>query len=284
MKTPTVASPQALRALIRKLKANVHPDAPRYARLRDALIATIDAGHWNAGDRLPTEIELCNAVPFSLGTVQRALRALVDEGVVNRVQGRGTFVATSHGKIDDVVHCRFLADDGKSYLPVFSQVLSRETAKGSGSWQRHFSGPGVKPVRLDRIFDVNGEFNAYSRFYFDGARFKALAACPLPDLAGANLKQLLRAEQHVPPLELEQSFLIARIPRGVNTLIGVARGATGGMLEVVGRARGNDVVYFQQMFFPPSPRRWVPHVALIALSSLPAQPSQAVRYARSRKE
>ena len=261
MKTPTLASPRALHALGRALKANARPEVPRYARLRDALLATIDAGHWNAGDRLPTEIELCKAVPYSLGTVQRALRALVAEGVVNRVQGSGTYVATLHGKIDDVVHCRFLADDGKSFLPVFSHVVARELAKGAGPWNAYFSGARVKLVRLDRLLNVNGEFNVYSSFYFDGARFRSLASRPYADLAGANLKELLRDELHVPRMELAQSFIIAAIPRAIATHIGVAKGTVGGILEGIGRARGNDVVYFQQMFFPPSPRRWVPYAA-----------------------
>jgi len=191
---------------------------PRYAHLRDALLATIDAGHWTAGDRLPTEIELCKVVPYSLETVQRALRALVAEGVVNRVQGSGTYVAALHGKIDDVVHCRFLADDGESFLPMFSHFVARVAAKSAGAWNAHFSGAGVKLVRLDRILNVNG----------------------------------------VPRMELAQSFIIAAIPRAIGTHLGVAKGAVGGTLEGVGRARGNDVVYFQQIFFPPSPRRRVP--------------------------
>lgn len=264
MKTPTIASPRALTALRRALERHANADVPRYVRLRDALIATIESGSWKAGERLPTETELCKAVPYSLGTVQRALRALVDEGVVNRVQGSGTFVATSHGKIDDVVHCRFRADDGVSFLPVYSRVLSRRAAKGAGPWQAYFGSVGAQPLCLDRILNVNGEFNVYSRFYFDGARFKTLATGPYSALAGANLKELLRDELHIPRMDLDQTFHIAPIPPAICAHIGVAPDTIGGILEGVGRTRGSDVVYFQQMFFPPSQRRWVPYAGTSA--------------------
>ncbi|MEO8751514.1 MAG: GntR family transcriptional regulator [Casimicrobiaceae bacterium] len=261
MKTATGASPRALAALKRALKANGDPAVPRYARLRDALVVTIEAGHWKVGDRLPPETELCQAVPFSLGTVQRALRALVDEGLVKRVQGSGTYVAALRGKVDDVAFCRFLADDGKSLLPVSSRVLARGPAKGHGPWTAHFSGPGVKIVRVDRILDVNGEFNVFSSFYFDATRCRGLASRPLSDLTNANLKELLRDELDMPGMGLEQSFLIARIPRAIGAHIGVPD-TIGGILEGIGRASGNDVVYFQQMFIPPSHRKWVPYAEM----------------------
>jgi DNA-binding LacI/PurR family transcriptional regulator len=45
-----------------------------------------------AGTRLPTEFEIAKEHDVSRGTVRQALHTLVSEGIVERVQGRGTFV------------------------------------------------------------------------------------------------------------------------------------------------------------------------------------------------
>ena len=55
---------------------------PKYVLLRDAIVAAVTGGDWPAGTRLPNETEWAASLPVSLGTIQRALRMLVDEGVV----------------------------------------------------------------------------------------------------------------------------------------------------------------------------------------------------------
>ena len=87
MKTTAAATPAAkLLALRRALPTYEGRGLARFAQLREALFAGIKAGHWKAGERLPTESALVAATPFSLGTVQRALRALVDAGIMTRQQ------------------------------------------------------------------------------------------------------------------------------------------------------------------------------------------------------
>ena len=263
MKTAAPASPRALAALTRALRKRDPDDSPRYRQLRDAVVATIDAGHWKAGDKLPTEAEFCAAVPFSLGTVQRALRELVDEGVVTRTRGSGTFVAASYGKVDEVAFCRFLADDGRSLLPVYSRVVSRSRPGGEGPWTPYFGAADEKPVCLERVLNVSGEFDVYNLFYFDAARFPFLATCSLQALAGANLKELLRDQLRVPVMGIEERLTIAPLAKDVCKHLRVAAGTVGGVLDGIGRTR-DEVVYYQQMFIPPSRRQWVPYAAAVS--------------------
>jgi DNA-binding GntR family transcriptional regulator len=68
----------------------IEPGVPKYAQLRRAIISAIDQGYWRPGAKLPTELELTKLTPFSLGTVQRTLRALTDEGIIERRQGHGS--------------------------------------------------------------------------------------------------------------------------------------------------------------------------------------------------
>jgi DNA-binding LacI/PurR family transcriptional regulator len=64
----------------------------RYAQLMSYFRERILDGSLPAGARLPTELELAAEHQISRGTVRQAMSALVNEGLLERVRGRGTFV------------------------------------------------------------------------------------------------------------------------------------------------------------------------------------------------
>jgi len=66
---------------------------PRYQQLKDLIIGRISNGELRPQDRVPSENELVEAMNVSRMTANRALRELTDEGYVNRIAGRGTFVS-----------------------------------------------------------------------------------------------------------------------------------------------------------------------------------------------
>ena len=68
---------------------------PLYHRLTQALIDQIVSQRWPTGSELPSEIELCEHFGVSRGTLRRALADLARHGLLDRKQGRGTFVADS---------------------------------------------------------------------------------------------------------------------------------------------------------------------------------------------
>jgi len=66
---------------------------PRYQQLKDLIIDRIATGDLQPHDRVPSEHELVDAMNVSRMTANRALRELHDEGYVERIAGRGTYVA-----------------------------------------------------------------------------------------------------------------------------------------------------------------------------------------------
>jgi len=69
---------------------------PQYLKVKNFLREGIAAGRWVPGDLLPSEAELGVQFELSRMTVNRALRELAQEGLVERVQGVGSFVAQLH--------------------------------------------------------------------------------------------------------------------------------------------------------------------------------------------
>src|SRR5262249_25028472 len=109
-------------------------DGPKHAQLRGAHLLAIDDGLFR-DERLPTEQELARITPFSLGTGQRGIRALVEEGRIERVKGRGSFVNDRpRGIAEPFLHVRFLAGGDETYLPIYPKVLSRRRVRERGPW------------------------------------------------------------------------------------------------------------------------------------------------------
>ncbi len=65
---------------------------PPYAQVARGMRERIVDGEYRAGDRLPSEAELCALYGVSRMTVRRAVTLLAQEGVVFTENGRGTFV------------------------------------------------------------------------------------------------------------------------------------------------------------------------------------------------
>lgn len=68
---------------------------PHYERVKRLIGDRIKSTKWQPGDRIASEAELVKELGVSRMTVNRALRELTLEGVLTRVQGVGTFVATA---------------------------------------------------------------------------------------------------------------------------------------------------------------------------------------------
>lgn len=232
------------------------PGLPKYAQLRDQLIAAIRAGEWKPGDKLPTEQELARGTPYSLGTVQRALRELVEEGLVVRAQGSGTFVAEGHAPIDAPLHLRFLGGDGEPrFLPLYPKVLKREVVRVAGPWSEWLGGLDREIVRIDRRLSVNREFNLFNRFYVSARTFPEIATRTLKSLDGVNLKQLLASLSAMPITNVEQRVCLVTLPKEACQAINVRPGTRGMLLESAASAGRGHPAYYLESFIPPNGRR-----------------------------
>lgn len=77
---------------MKKAILNAESHSPLYKQLIQKLRDDIASGVYPLHSRIPSELELCETYQVSRVTVRKALAALTQEGLLNRQQGKGTFV------------------------------------------------------------------------------------------------------------------------------------------------------------------------------------------------
>lgn len=130
------------------------PGQSRYAALASAMRARIVAGEWPPGSALPAEQTLAVEHGVALGTMRRALDLLAEQGLIERLHGRGTFVRQGLSGASMLRFFRFGADS--SEVPQ-SRILARDTLAARAEVARALGcGPGEPALRLRRLRAVGG--------------------------------------------------------------------------------------------------------------------------------
>jgi GntR family transcriptional regulator len=76
-----------------KLEKLIHDSfTPLYHQLKEIILEKIENGDLGEGDMIPSENELQQAYDVSRATVRNAIQLLVNEGLMEKKKGKGTFV------------------------------------------------------------------------------------------------------------------------------------------------------------------------------------------------
>lgn len=228
---------------------------PKYQRLRNAIIAAIDGGRLREGSRIPGETELIEISGFSLGTVQRAIRMLADEGIVSRRQGSGSFISTNHSRIPEPWHFCFLDSDDVTPLPAYPKVIRRTPTADRGAWSRFLGQRRDNILRIDRVVNVNDEFLIYSKFYVDRERLPIFEETPIEKLHSENFRALISGKGGLPITLITHRVLLSRLDAEVSRHIKKKNGSPVLVLEILAQSGRDQPLYFQEILIPPSIRK-----------------------------
>jgi GntR family histidine utilization transcriptional repressor len=116
---------------------------PPYARVKQYLKDELERGTWAPGAQMPSEADLTGQFGVSRMTVHRALRELQDAGLIERVQGVGTFAAQLH-KVSSTLTIRDIHDEieARGHRHEATVHLQREEAAPAALAQRLGLAPG----------------------------------------------------------------------------------------------------------------------------------------------
>ncbi len=221
----------------------------KHRQLTEVILAMIEAGYLNPGDRFPTESVLTNSLPFSLGTVQKAMRNLSELGVINRRAGRGTIISERTGEIFDLWQFRFVDEGRNSVFPVFSSVTKLDRVGTKGPWS-DFLDDGDSYVRIEREIDVDHRFKLLSFFYLSDRKFGSIVDLDPADLEGVHLHAVIRKEYGVSTVRTTNRVVCSAIPDAICLRLGLPSAARGLNCQILGFADGDQPLSFQQIYVP----------------------------------
>ncbi|MDR5866436.1 GntR family transcriptional regulator [Halomonas koreensis] len=235
------------------------PRSPKYLCMRDAIIELIVEGRLPEGARLPTEQELAAALPLSLGTVQKALRDLVESGELYRQRRLGTFVAGGdHRREITTPAFGFLRPDGTRVRMVFIRLLKRERLHRQGPWSEVLGACSAGYVRLVRQDRIDGAFDCHTEIYL-----RADLAAPLLEVEAEALEHesvlpLLEARSRVTVDHAENRVRLVRLPKAAARVMLPERTdepPAGIRLETLYRLADDTTVAWQIMHIPANDYR-----------------------------
>ena len=165
---------------------------PAYLRLRDALAARIAAGEWGPDHALPSENALARDHRLSVGTVRKAVQQLVDEGLLERRQGSGTYLRKP---AFDATLFRFFQMQGPFQMQGSFQMQcpgedARSIPKSQLITRVRTTAPGpvaailgtADTIRIERVRSLSGRPILAEEIYIRADRFEGLESLPAGEL------------------------------------------------------------------------------------------------------
>lgn len=188
---------------------------PRYYRLARMLRERILSGAAPAGERLPTFQELCECYGVSRSVVVQALSLLDREGLLERHQGKGIFVADPGLKLEQ----------GAAQLLSFTDEITRRGHTPSSRILRLAREPapptvaealGLQPgdlvVVVERLRLADGHAMGFQRAYLPERLFPGLADLQEPI---ESLYQLLQRRFGVVPTTATDTYEATQLDRAM---------------------------------------------------------------------
>jgi len=166
---------------------------PLYAQLKTVLREQIEHGSSRPGDRLPSELELCEQFDVSRIVVRQALAELTQEGYIVRRQGLGSFVAKPKIKESLVQKLTGFFDDMvEQGLKPHTAVLRQEITTASARVASRLDIPeNSEVIRIDRVRSVGDEPIVFVTTYLPAHLCPALIDA---DLSQQSLYNFLESE------------------------------------------------------------------------------------------
>jgi GntR family transcriptional regulator len=150
---------------------------PLHMQISEGLIRDIAAGKLADGARLPPEREMAAAMGIAVGTLRRALRTLVEAGLLQRVQGSGNYIR-ARADVASVYSLFRLELWSGGGLPT-ARVLSVDLLAKPASLPAFGSDPCGHRIR--RLRFLNGQPAAVEEIWLDAARSPTVSESDLSD-------------------------------------------------------------------------------------------------------
>jgi GntR family transcriptional regulator len=220
---------------------------PLYHQLYEILREQILRGEWQPGDMIPPEPELIEQYQVSRTTVRQVLDILVNEGLIYRQQGRGTFVA--HPTVEQALVriVSFIEDMRQRGVEPSTEVLSSDLIPAPQDIAQKLEiEQGEELARLKRLRLADSEPMSVEESYL------VHRYCPgvlEGDYASNPLRQTLDRDYGIRLVRAKQVIRAILAPRHLARLLSIPSQSALLHIERVSYSQQNIPVEFLRMYY-----------------------------------
>jgi len=210
------------------------------------LKAAVESGEYRTGHRLPTERELARAYGCSLITIRRALDELSREGLLQRVQGRGTFVLAPRLERDIAGSMSFTEEMQRRGLDPETRLLAARPEAASETVAAALQlETGSPTLYLERLRLAGGEPLLLEMVHLPAERFPGLLAS---DLEHNSLYDVLTERYQTPIVRAREALEPILLPVREAKLLGAKARSLALLVEGIAFTADGTPVEFGRTF------------------------------------
>lgn len=226
-----------------------------YHKIADAIMGKIKTGEWEPGYMIPSEKELCEQFHVSRPTVRSALSTLVNQGYLERMKGKGSFVCKPKILENTTVFLESfshgLIEKG---MQVQTEVLEQRVMEADETVAEKLElSPGDEVIKLVRLRYVRDSFHegpiVYNISYFPG-RYEFLQKCNFEE---ESLTDALK-RNHVGRRYLKKYVDATLLEGKIARILGVPEKSLGILISAVCRTDDRKQVIEYTLSYYPADR------------------------------
>jgi GntR family transcriptional regulator len=201
---------------------------PLYEQIKLLIVRGLSDAEWGPGEAIPSEMELARRYQVSQGTVRKAIDELVQDNILVRRQGKGTYVAT-------------LTDDGTNYRFLNLLTLSEEKEYPKSEFIEFLRGkadalvakrldirPGSALAILRRVLRFSGEPVIYDDIRLPATLLKGISIAMVEEHVNAHkgtLYSLYETKYQIRIISAQERLRAVAADENTARLLGVQVGA-----------------------------------------------------------
>lgn len=195
---------------------------PLHYQLRRLLVTSIEQGAIRPGEALPSERDLAAQFGVSLAPVRQAILDLVNEGVLYRTRGKGTFLREP-SFVEHLAISSFTASMREKGLDVEMRLLRHANVRTPRDVGEALATPERTATLLERLALVQAEPVALLASYVSVKRFPGLVA----KLAKrGSLFSVLEHDFGVLPVRADTTVEVGRCTTAQSAMLGIPAGSS----------------------------------------------------------
>ncbi|WP_137598052.1 GntR family transcriptional regulator [Paucilactobacillus kaifaensis] len=220
---------------------------PLYRQVKTELLNDIQTNVYKVGEPIPTEKQLELNYNTSRITIRKAVDQLVDEKVLIKKQGKGTFVRTrkiQRNLLDLISYTTYMEDSGKKPEAAIQTLTTQNAELDLANKLQVVEGSPI--IKLARVMELDEHNFGYETSFYDSKRYPNLID-QISD--NRSVTKVLYERFQVREGSSNQTLNVIFANKQMAEYLRIDNGVPIYKLERVVYDQGNNIMYYAVMYY-----------------------------------